>query len=195
AATNNVSFQAQTGSLILDHSAGFAAAIIGFAGDGTLANSDQIDLKDINYGSSSFSESFDAASDTLTVSDGTNSAALHCVGSYVAQNFSFTSDGGSGTIVYDPPVPQGSSNGAEGPNTSGPGGGVGLDSFKFIDDGLTGPHPNDLPHPDHGLMPWAASQNPSAHEGVETSSQDAHDVVSENPASHTDQNFAHFHLV
>ena len=49
-------------------------------------------------------ESFDAATDTLLVGDGTHSATLHFSGTYQAENFSFTTDNNGGTIVYDPPV-------------------------------------------------------------------------------------------
>lgn len=93
AASASVVFQSSTGSVILDRSAGFADLIFGSTGDGELSGSDQIDLKDIKYSSSSFSEIFDAVHDTLSVSDGPNSATLHFTGIYVAQNFSFASDG------------------------------------------------------------------------------------------------------
>ena len=99
-----VAFQGPTGSLILDTPANFEGEITGFTGNGTLSGSDQIDLKGINLNSGAFSESFNATTDTLTVSDGTNSAVLHFNGNYQATNFSFTTDGTGGTIVYDPPV-------------------------------------------------------------------------------------------
>ncbi len=99
-----VTFEGSTGSLTLDHPASFSGTISGFTGDGTLAGSDQIDLKGIDYNSHSFSESFDAATDTLSVTDGTDSAVLHFTGTYQAANFSFTTDNNGGTIVYDPPV-------------------------------------------------------------------------------------------
>ncbi len=92
------------GLLVLAAPASFTGLISGFTGDGTLAGSDQIDLKGINYNSSSFSENYNSISDTLSVSDGTNSTILHFFGSYQAANFSFVSDGNGGTIVYDPPV-------------------------------------------------------------------------------------------
>jgi hypothetical protein len=44
--------------LILDNPSSFAGLISGFAGDGTLAGSDRIDLKGINNHSSTFSESY-----------------------------------------------------------------------------------------------------------------------------------------
>jgi hypothetical protein len=100
-----VTFQGSTGSLTLDAPSSFTGLISGFTGNGTLAGSDQIDLKGINYNSSSFSEIYNPATGTLTVSDGTNDAMLHFSGSYQAANFSFASDGSDGTAVYDPPVP------------------------------------------------------------------------------------------
>jgi Concanavalin A-like lectin/glucanases superfamily/Cadherin-like len=99
-----VAFQGPTGSLILDAPANFEGEITGFTGNGTLSGSDQIDLKGINLNSGAFTESYDATHDTLSVSDGTNSAVLHFNGIYQAANFSFITDGAGGTIVYDPPV-------------------------------------------------------------------------------------------
>src|SRR5262249_49475702 len=104
----SVKFIGTTGTLILDNSSQFSGQIFSFTGAGTPSTSDQIDLKDINHGSASFSASFNQTTDVLTVSDGTHTAALHFVGSYVAQNFKFAGDGANGTIVYDPPVPPGS---------------------------------------------------------------------------------------
>jgi fibronectin-binding autotransporter adhesin len=99
-----VAFQGSTGSLILDAPANFAGEISGFTGNGTLSGSDQIDLKGINFNSGAFTESYNATTDTLSVSDGNNSAVLHFNGIYQAANFSFTTDNNGGTIVYDPPV-------------------------------------------------------------------------------------------
>jgi VCBS repeat-containing protein len=100
----NVTFEGSTGTLILDDASNFTGTISGFTGNGTLAGSDQIELKHINFNSSSFSESFNSATQTLSVSDGTNSATLHFAGSYSSANFNFASDGSSGTIVFDPPI-------------------------------------------------------------------------------------------
>ena len=100
----NVTFQNSTGNLTLDNPSNFNGVISGFAGNGAQAGSDQIDLKGINYNSSSFSESYNSTTDALSVSDGTNSTVLHFTGTYQAADFSFQSDGSGGTIVYDPPV-------------------------------------------------------------------------------------------
>jgi T5SS/PEP-CTERM-associated repeat protein len=200
----NVQFQGSTGSIIIDHSAGFAGLISGFTGDGTLAGSDQIDLKDINYGSGSFSETFDAVHDTLSVSDGTNSTTLHFTGTYVAQNFSFASDGAGGTIVYDPPVKSSSGatgstpNAGQGPAPAGePGGG---DSFHFGNlDHYNAPtiqsldlpqsHENSVATSSYG--PQTADTGPGAMEGLLE-----HDHMP--PAGgvpNGEMNWAHFHLV
>jgi hypothetical protein len=104
ASTETVTFQGSTGSLTLDTPSSFHGTIAGFSGDGTLQGSDHIDLTGIDYHSSAFAESFNASTDTLSVTDGADSASLHFTGSYVAANFSFTTDGNGGTIVYDPPV-------------------------------------------------------------------------------------------
>jgi hypothetical protein len=77
--------------------------VYGFTGNGTLSGSDQIDLKGINFNTVHDSYS----NGVLSVTDGTNSAALDFSGSYVLANFSFASDGNGGTIVYDPPVTAG----------------------------------------------------------------------------------------
>jgi len=102
--SENVVFEGSTGKLTIGTPSSFSGVISGFTGDGTLAGSDQIDLKGIDQKSASFTESFDAATDTLLVSDGTHSATLHFNGTYQAENFSFTTDNNGGTIVYDPPV-------------------------------------------------------------------------------------------
>ncbi len=113
--SENVVFEGSTGKLTIDTPSSFSGVISGFTGDGTLAGSDQIDLKGIDQTSASFTESFDAATDTLLVSDGTHSATLHFNGTYQAENFSFTTDNNGGTIVYDPPVAAGTT---PGPNTT-----------------------------------------------------------------------------
>jgi hypothetical protein len=100
----SVTFAASTGVLTLDSPSSFTGLISGFSGNGTLSGSDQIDLKNIDFTSGSFSDSFNQTTDTLSVSDGTNAATIHFEGTYVAANFQFVSDGDGGTIVYDPPV-------------------------------------------------------------------------------------------
>jgi hypothetical protein len=108
-----VTFGGTTGTLKLDNAQNFHGVVSGLGTlDGTQANSDQIDLANINYHSTSFSEHYDSVADMLTVSDGTNTAVIQLTGSYSNSSFNFVDDGNqingvsgtSGTIVYDPPV-------------------------------------------------------------------------------------------
>jgi hypothetical protein len=99
-----VTFQSSSGTLQLEHSSTFTGQISGFTGDGTLAGSDQIDLRDINLNSTQFNATYDSQDDILTVTDGSNTTNLHFVGNYVLGNFKFATDGNGGTIIYDPPV-------------------------------------------------------------------------------------------
>jgi hypothetical protein len=119
-----VTFQGSTGTLELDHSASFTGTISGFGGDGTLAGSDHIDLKDVSY-SSLEKPSF--ANGVLTVSDGTDTANLDFNGSYQLANFKLAPDGHGGTIVYDPPVPDPSTPADDDANTQS----GSPDSFQF----------------------------------------------------------------
>jgi hypothetical protein len=109
-----VTFSTTTGTLKLDNAQSFHGTVSSLGTlDGTQANSDQIDLANINHNSASFSEQFNSVSDTLTVSDGTNTAVIQLTGNYSNSSFHFVGDGNeiggasgtSGTIVYDPPVP------------------------------------------------------------------------------------------
>jgi hypothetical protein len=96
-----------TGALVLNDSKDFTGVITGFAGDGTLSNSDSIDLKDIAFSSlttETFTEHSDGTGGTLTLSDGTGSANINFSGNYLLQNFSFSNDGNGGTLIIDPPV-------------------------------------------------------------------------------------------
>src|SRR5262249_47883589 len=108
-----ITFAASTGMLKLDQPPTFSGQIYGFTGDGTLAGSDQIDLKGVNY--STVHDSY--ANGALAVTDGTHSATLNFNGSYVLANFKVADDGSGGTIVYDPPVP-GPSQGGTGVHVS-----------------------------------------------------------------------------
>jgi hypothetical protein len=89
------------GTLVLDHSASFTGQISGFAGDGTLSNSDSIDLKDIDFAAAK--ETYSGG--ILTVTDDDHTANLHFDGDYVVGNFVLASDDHGGTLVIDPPAP------------------------------------------------------------------------------------------
>ena len=116
------------GTLVLQDSKDFGGIITGFSGDGTLANSDAIDLQDINFAkltTETYVENAAGSGGTLTLSDGTNTANINFSGDYVLENFKFQSDGQGGTLLVDPPVPS-ASNGS-------------VDQFVFTP--ATGPTP------------------------------------------------------
>ena len=82
----------------MDAPSTFTGQMIGFVGDGTSADSDQIDLRGINY--NSIHSSFYSPTDTLTVTDGSMTASLHFLGNYSQDNFLFANDGSGGTIIF-----------------------------------------------------------------------------------------------
>jgi serralysin len=84
-------------TLTLAQPSAFTGQIVGFAGNGTLAGSDQIDLRGINY--NTVHSSFDGTSGTLSVNDGSTPASLHFLGQYSQDNFHFADDGNGGTLV------------------------------------------------------------------------------------------------
>jgi hypothetical protein len=103
-----------SGSLVVDDAKQFTGQIVGFNGDGSLANSDTIDLKDINFAhltTEIYSENASGTGGTLVLGDGTNTANMNFAGNYVMANFVFQSDNGNGTLIVDPPV-QSAANGA-----------------------------------------------------------------------------------
>jgi hypothetical protein len=105
AASGSVTFKASTGNLVLDHASQFTGTLIGLTGDGTASNSNQIDLKDIAYGSgTSASFSGNASGGVLTVIDAQHHTAhLSLAGDYTHSTFNLSSDGSGGTLVIDPP--------------------------------------------------------------------------------------------
>jgi serralysin len=102
AASGSVTFISSTGTLKLDTPSTFTGQIFGFTGDGTLAGSDQIDLRGMNY--SAVHSSYNNSTGILDVSDGTMTVDLKFAGTYSLANFKFADDGSGGTIVYDPPI-------------------------------------------------------------------------------------------
>lgn len=96
-----------TGTFAIEHAADFTGVINGFAGDGTVANSDLLDLKDIGFSTLTgaiYTENADHLGGTLTLSDGTDTATINFAGSYSIDSFHFASDGNGGTLVIDPPT-------------------------------------------------------------------------------------------
>ena len=94
---------AGNGHLVLDNSQAFpgSATISGFGVPG------DIDLQDINFATVTLGYIGNTLSGILTVSDGTHTAHLAMIGTYVLGNFHSANDGGGGTLVTDPPVSSG----------------------------------------------------------------------------------------
>ncbi len=96
-----------SGALVLNDSVDFTGVIYGFAGDGTLSNSDYIDLKDIDFSHltiETYTENSAGTGGTLTLSDGTHTTNIDFAGNYVFENFTLSNDGSGGTLIIDPPV-------------------------------------------------------------------------------------------
>ena len=113
------------GELVLREGLGFFCQISGFSGTAPdLAHSDAIDLESMNYNSSGFSESYNAATGALSVTDGSHLATL--IFDNFGGTFSFASDGHGGVLITDPP--------AVSPSSSISIGGPGHDTFVFHPD-------------------------------------------------------------
>jgi hypothetical protein len=90
------------GELKLDASARFRGIVVGFGGQ------DAIDLADIGFSGTTtlgYSPNNASTGGTLTVSDGTHTANIVLIGSYMASSFAKSSDGHTGTLITDPPPP------------------------------------------------------------------------------------------
>jgi serralysin len=83
--------------LTLQQPSTFSGQLVGFTRDGTLAGSDQIDLRGVN--SSTVYSNFDSSSDTLTISDRSKIASLQFLGQYSQDSFHFADDGNGGVFV------------------------------------------------------------------------------------------------
>jgi hypothetical protein len=104
AKTARVNFSSTSGGdLILLDAPQFGAAIHGFGG----ANTDEIDLRDINPSSPLFRHGYTPNSNhtqgVLSVTDGTNTASLTMFGNYTPASFHLSADGFGGTQIFDPP--------------------------------------------------------------------------------------------
>jgi hypothetical protein len=93
-----------TGTLLIEHSAGFAATVSGFSQHGP--DHDVIDLADVDF-TKLKPAAFDAGTNALTISDGTQTASIAFHGNFSIGSFQFFSDGHGGTSVIDPPAGNG----------------------------------------------------------------------------------------
>ena len=102
ASTANITFASgATGMLTLDNSQSFAGTVAG------LASGDRIDLADIGYvagESLSYKANSKATGGELTIGNGTHTANIALLGSYLASNFATSSDGHGGTLVTETPI-------------------------------------------------------------------------------------------
>jgi hypothetical protein len=97
--TGTATFAADTGTLKLDYSAGFAGTVAGMTGQ------DTIDFTDIDFAKvQQPTYSGDSSGGILNVTDGTHTAAIAMLGNYLASTFVPSSDGHGGTNVVDPPL-------------------------------------------------------------------------------------------
>ena len=95
----NILFAGNAGTLTLEDSQSFTGQISGFGG------ADQIDLADIAFDANTTTLGYSGNSGntggTLSVSDGTHTANLALLGSYMASSFATSSDGHGGTLITD----------------------------------------------------------------------------------------------
>jgi len=151
--SGTVTFTGATGSLVIDHPADFTGHIAGFTGTAPDAeHSDTIDLVGIDFNSVQFTESYDAATGSLAVSDGSHSA------NFTFDNFKamldFASDGKGGTLITDPP-PAGNNVAHS----------YGADGFRFnCDAGAQG-------QPVTNVTEWPAGQPNSKPAGLDPNGQ------------------------
>jgi hypothetical protein len=199
----SITFTSSTGMLKLDSLTAFTGVIDNFAGNGSLAGSDQIDLKGINFNSVHDSYS----NGVLTVTDGTNTTTLDFNGTYVLANFKFASDGGGGTIVYDPPVPAqlqppGGVSPISGNNAASFFAGAGQDSFVFAPNSGSEnfkPTANNVPfnHPSFANSQAGLIGTHERTHGPASVADSAHDAMPAEPltAAHVHTHLGDFHIV
>jgi hypothetical protein len=116
ASTAMVSFangNGNTGELVLDNAKAFSGQIAGFAGNGTISNSDLIDLANVNIASvamnkTSYTQNGNGTG-TLSLYDANGHALDHITfdGSYQLANFTIENDGSGHTLIVDPPASSG----------------------------------------------------------------------------------------
>ncbi len=95
-----VTFAGTTGSLKLDNPGVFSGHIDGFSA--TASDSDLIDVSGIDFNALHFTESYDAATGQLSLTDGVHSASLTF--DYFNNLLNFSSDGHGGTAITDQPA-------------------------------------------------------------------------------------------
>jgi hypothetical protein len=84
-------------TLTLDTPSTFGGELIGFGRDGTLAGSDQVDLRGFNF--DKLHTSFESLSGSLALSSGSSATSLQFLGRYSQDSVHFADDGNGGTPV------------------------------------------------------------------------------------------------
>ena len=102
---NITSSPGATGSLKFDDSLNaqfFTGQLSGLSTQG----GNSVDLADLLWVQGKMSASYNGTSKggTLTISNGTNKVALNLLGNYIGASWMLSQDGGTGTLVKDPPV-------------------------------------------------------------------------------------------
>lgn len=96
--SGNVTFTGSTGKLVLDQPDTFTGTVSGFGAQ------DGIDLSQIAFGASTtlgYAENTSHTGGTLTVTDGTHTAAVALLGNYMASTFAIGADGHGGTLINE----------------------------------------------------------------------------------------------
>jgi fibronectin-binding autotransporter adhesin len=100
--SSNVTFTGSSGKLVLDQPDTFTGTVAGFAAQ------DGIDLSQIAFGANTtlgYAENAGHTGGTLTVTDGTHTAAIALLGNYMASTLVAGADGHGGTLVTEGPLP------------------------------------------------------------------------------------------
>ncbi len=168
-----------TGELLLDDFKDFTGAIAGFAGDGTVANSDLIDITDLNIadvatGKTTYSDHGNGTG-TLTLYNASGQAldSINFDGNYQLANFTVEDDGTGHTLIVDPPV---NTNGQTPGNTtvaSSSADAAANDGFAFNFGGHNHPPANDF-HPDPETSPPGGPILTNLHTGSNGASDQGH---------------------
>jgi hypothetical protein len=168
-----------TGALVLDDSKDFTGKIAGFAGDGTTANSDLIDITDVNIA--------DVATDKTTYTDhgnGTGTLTLYNAGgqaldsinfdgNYQLANFTIENDGDGGTLIVDPPVKTAAQTPTNTPVASNQNSAGSADGFVFNFAGHNHAPTIDF-HPEHDAFQSGGSTPTNVNTGSNGAPDSAH---------------------
>jgi hypothetical protein len=170
-----------TGALVLDDSKAFSGEVVGFTGDGTTANSDLIDVTDVNIadvatGKTTYTDHGNGTG-TLTLYNTTGEAldSINFTGNYQLANFTIENDGDGGTLIVDPPVntsgqTPGHTTVASNQNSTGT---AATDGFVFNFAGLSHAPTTDF-HPDSDSFQPGGPMLTNLHTGSNAAADQGH---------------------